>query len=167
MINSGEYQANTNDLVGDPQFAGIPMSGNAGDHKGSDLTLEDFVACRSEAIDTGTASGSVPAYDIVGEECVPTTCASLGHECGQPSDGCGSALSCGACGIGQTCSSGVCIDSPVPTPPPSGQGERPWADNTGPSNPELLSAANAPPDPIMTDGATYENFIWTGGNSQH
>lgn len=45
--------------------------------------------------------------------------------------------------------------------PPSG--ERPWASNTGPSNPSLLSAANAPPDPITTDGTTYENFIWTGG----
>ena len=68
MIDSGEYQANTNDLVADPQFAGIPMSGNAGDHKGSDLTLDDFVPSASEAIDTGTTSGSVPTYDIVGEE---------------------------------------------------------------------------------------------------
>ena len=68
MINSGEYQANTNDLVADPRFAGIPISGNEADHKGSDLTLEDFVPAASEAIDTGTASGSVPAYDIMGEE---------------------------------------------------------------------------------------------------
>jgi hypothetical protein len=68
MINSGEYQANTNDLVADPRFAGIPMSSNAGDHKGSNLKLEDFVPAASEAIDTGTVSGSVPAYDIVGEE---------------------------------------------------------------------------------------------------
>jgi hypothetical protein len=68
MINSGEYQANTNDLVADPRFVGIPMSSNAGDHKGSNLTLEDFVPAASEAIDTGTVSGSVPAYDIVGEE---------------------------------------------------------------------------------------------------
>jgi hypothetical protein len=68
MINSGEYQANTNDLVADPRFASIPMSDNAADHKGSDLTLEDFVPAASEAIDTGTASGSVPTYDIIGEE---------------------------------------------------------------------------------------------------
>jgi hypothetical protein len=66
MINSGEYQANTNDRVADPRFAGIPMSGNEADHKGSDLALEDFVPSASEAIDTGTTSGSVPAYDILG-----------------------------------------------------------------------------------------------------
>ncbi len=68
MIDSGEYQANTNDLVADPLFAGIPMSGNAADHKGSDLTLENFVPAASEAIDTGTISGDVPVYDIVGEK---------------------------------------------------------------------------------------------------
>ena len=99
--------------------------------------------------------------------CEPTTCASLGHECGQPSDGCGSALSCGACGIGQTCSSGVCIDSPVPTPPPSGQGERPWADNTGPSNPELLSAANAPPRSNHDRRRDLREFHLDRWNSQH
>ena len=38
------------------------------DHKRSDLRLEDFVPAASEAIDTGTGSGRVPAYDIVGEE---------------------------------------------------------------------------------------------------
>jgi hypothetical protein len=68
MINSGEYPANINDLVSDPQFAGIPMSSNAGDHKGSDLTLEDFMTAASQVIDTGTAPGGIPAYDIVGEE---------------------------------------------------------------------------------------------------
>jgi len=66
MINAGEYQANTNDLVADPRFAAIPMSGDEADHKGSNLTLEDFVPAASEAIDTGTTSGSVPAYDIRG-----------------------------------------------------------------------------------------------------
>jgi hypothetical protein len=67
MINSGEYQANTNDLVANPLFVGIPMSGNEADHKGSDLTLEDFVPTASEAIDTGTSSSGVPAFDILGE----------------------------------------------------------------------------------------------------
>ena len=68
VINSGEYQSSPNDLVGDPGFAGIPMSSNPGDHKGSNLTLDDFVPSASEAIDTGTTSGGVPTYDIVGEE---------------------------------------------------------------------------------------------------
>ena len=68
MIDSGEYSANTNDLVGDPRFADIPLSGNGADHKGSELTLEDFVPTASEAIDTGTTSGSVPAYDLTGQQ---------------------------------------------------------------------------------------------------
>jgi hypothetical protein len=65
MINSGEYRANTNDLVADPRFVAIPMSGNAADHK-RDVKVEDFVPTASEAIDTGTASGAVPAYDVRG-----------------------------------------------------------------------------------------------------
>ena len=68
MINTGEYQANANDLVADPRFAGIPMSDDEADHKGSNLTLEDFVPSAAEAIDTGTTAGSVPAYDIMGQE---------------------------------------------------------------------------------------------------
>jgi hypothetical protein len=32
------------------------------------LRLEDFVPSASAAIDTGTASDSVPAYDILGQE---------------------------------------------------------------------------------------------------
>jgi len=68
MIDSGEYRANTHDLVADPRFAGIPMSSNEGDHKASNPTLDDFVPAASEAIDTGTTSGGVPAYDIVGVE---------------------------------------------------------------------------------------------------
>ena len=67
-LNTSEYPGSANDLVADPRFAGIPLSGNAADHKGSDLTLEDFVPAASEAIDTGTSSGRVPAYDIVGEK---------------------------------------------------------------------------------------------------
>jgi hypothetical protein len=68
MINSREYQTNSHDRVGDPQFAGIPMSSNADDHKGSDLTLEDFIPAASQVIDTGTSPLGIPAYDIVGEE---------------------------------------------------------------------------------------------------
>jgi len=35
--------------------------------------------------------------------CTPKTCASLGANCGTPSDGCGGTLSCGTCAGGQTC----------------------------------------------------------------
>jgi hypothetical protein len=38
--------------------------------------------------------------------CVPKTCQDLGFDCGQNSDGCGGALSCGSCGPGETCGAG-------------------------------------------------------------
>ena len=66
MISSREYRANGHDLVGDPQFAGIPMSSNAGDHKGSDLTLEDFRTSANQVVDTGTTLRGIPPYDVVG-----------------------------------------------------------------------------------------------------
>jgi len=68
MIDAAEYSANSHDLVGDPRFAGIPMSSNAADHKGSNLTLEDFIAAASQVIDTGITPSGIPAYDIVGEQ---------------------------------------------------------------------------------------------------
>lgn len=38
--------------------------------------------------------------------CVPRTCASLGATCGEPSDGCGGTLSCGACTAPEECGGG-------------------------------------------------------------
>jgi hypothetical protein len=91
--------------------------------------------------------------------CTPQTCKSLGHACGEPKDGCGGTLSCGLCGKGEVCVRGAC----------SSRGGNWWdfvnkpdATNTGPSNPRILSSANAPPTTIRQHGATYENFISTG-----
>jgi hypothetical protein len=72
------------------------------------------------------------------------------------SDGCDGSVSCDGCGSTQTCSSGVCIDNPVTTPPPSGWPERPWADNTGPSNPGALTSSGS--TTIRTNGAVVENL---------
>jgi len=66
MINTGEYQANTNDMVADPRFSSIPLSSNAADHT-SNPELDDFVPAAREAIDTGTASGLVPDFDVLGD----------------------------------------------------------------------------------------------------
>ena len=44
MINSREYAANSHDLIGDPQFSGIPMSSDEAAHKGSNLTRERLCA---------------------------------------------------------------------------------------------------------------------------
>ena len=66
-LNTSEYPGSANDVVADPGFAGIPLSGNAGDHK-TNVTFDDFIPSASEAIDTGTDTGGIPAYDIVGEQ---------------------------------------------------------------------------------------------------
>ena len=58
---------------------------------------------------------STPAWIPLGD-CVPTTCASLGHECGQPSDGCGGFLDCGVCGSDTICDSGICVEGLMTTP---------------------------------------------------
>jgi hypothetical protein len=44
------------------------------------------------------ADGGVP--------CTPTTCATLGYNCGYAGDGCGGVLTCGSCTSGQICGSG-------------------------------------------------------------
>jgi hypothetical protein len=57
MSNSGAYPANGRNLVEDPRFAGIPMSRDAGDRKGADLTVKDFITATNQVIDTGKAPG--------------------------------------------------------------------------------------------------------------
>jgi hypothetical protein len=40
--------------------------------------------------------------------CAPSTCGSLGLECGAISDGCSKVLDCGTCSAGETCRGGQC-----------------------------------------------------------
>jgi len=44
--------------------------------------------------------------------CTPSTCASLGKNCGSVANGCGGTLSCGTCAAGQTCSNNTCVTAP-------------------------------------------------------
>lgn len=50
--------------------------------------------------------------------CVPSTCLSLGYECGTWDDGCGGTLNCGTCSSGYSCSAGTCVADTTP-----GEGE--------------------------------------------
>lgn len=68
MINSREYQANTNDLVANPEFAGIPMSADPSAHEAGNVTLTDFVPGADEAIDSAITVSGIPARDIRGRD---------------------------------------------------------------------------------------------------
>jgi hypothetical protein len=53
-----------------------------------------------------------------GGDCDPLTCAELGYDCGQASDGCGDVLDCGTCPPGEACGASppnVCSPSCLPT----------------------------------------------------
>ena len=87
--------------------------------------------------------------------CTPSTCQSLGRECGSASDGCGGTLNCGGCGSGELCSSGVCIAEPTPPPRPGGGGPDPKGRGpTGQWPPGFPAYASAPE--IVTDGTSAD-----------
>jgi hypothetical protein len=76
---------------------------------------------------------ATPAW-VASGSCAAATCQSLGHECGQASDGCGDNLSCGSCGGDEACVSGICVDTSTPPPsvvPPSNFGDFPTRATTG------------------------------------
>ena len=121
---------------------------------------------------TATLELATPSWFASGS-CVPATCDSLGLECGSPSDGCGGTLSCGGCAGSATCQTGICVahalppqdppqDDPPsdPPPPPGDRPERPWAHNTGPTNPGALRPSGS--ITVETDGTVIEDVDITG-----
>ena len=92
--------------------------------------------------------------------CSPTTCELLGAQCGSASDGCGGTLSCGECGSGEQCSSGVCVDEPSSGPPPGSDPDQPWAHNTGPTNRDVLKPMSGAH--ITVNGTVLEDFSMDG-----
>ena len=95
--------------------------------------------------------------------CSPATCESLGATCGSVSDGCGGTLSCGSCGSGEQCSSGICVDVPSGSGPPPGSGgdpDQPWAHNTGPTDRDVLRPMSG--TNITVDGTVLEDFFMNG-----
>ena len=65
------------------------------------ITSAALLACGGGS---GSGSGSIGAGD--GGACVSRTCGQLAATCGDVSDGCGAALSCGACSTPETCGGG-------------------------------------------------------------
>ena len=55
---------------------------------------------------TGTVGSAAVDNVLVTCSCAPTTCAALGANCGQASDGCGGTLECGSCATGESCGAG-------------------------------------------------------------
>jgi hypothetical protein len=85
----------------------------------------DPMSCLPPNVCTSPISCGPPA----GSPCVPLTCEQLGHQCGVTGDGCGGALDCGSCPMGETCGGGgqpyLCGSSgggtcdPMTCPPPN------------------------------------------------
>jgi len=67
MVDPDEYAAHGHDLVGNPRFARVPLSGDDEDHDLGALELDDFRPSAPEVRDTGTAPSGMPAFDITGE----------------------------------------------------------------------------------------------------
>ena len=114
---SADIQSETYDVeigpCGEPQQKLIEDAAFRDDASVSDqLNAWAVWSSQSAALEVAT-----PAWIASSAGCMPSTCETLGHVCGQPSDGCGGTLSCGGCSNGQMCSSGSCIDESVPPPP--------------------------------------------------
>jgi hypothetical protein len=117
IVISADIAARTYDVqvgrCGEPLQALISGAAFRSDWPVSDrLTTWAVWSSQSAALELST-----PAW-VASGSCAPATCQSLGSECGELGDGCGSSLNCGSCGSGEACASGVCVD--VSTPPPAG-----------------------------------------------
>lgn len=75
-------------------------------------TAYSYAVAACDGVTCGPWSGYVSA--TTKSACTPSTCASLGKACSDWSDGCGGTLSCGTCGSGYTCSSGICFPAALP-----------------------------------------------------
>ncbi len=71
-------------------------------------TLPEDAAAPVPDSSVGVDSGGDDAAVVTPDACIPTTCAALGHGCGDWDDGCGLTLSCGGCNTGETCNAGTC-----------------------------------------------------------
>jgi len=91
----------------------VKGSGNNSCHTDA-ATYESQVAGRNSF--TGCTGTGAESWDLDHDNnlnfvasCIPSTCASLGFNCGTPSDGCGGTLSsCGTCAAGQECVANKC-----------------------------------------------------------
>jgi hypothetical protein len=106
-----------------------------------DAPAMGVAACAMDGTCTWTCE--VP-FRREGERCVctPTTCDTIGYECGAPDDGCGMPLDCGACMDGAMCATGRCACTP--------DGREPNDSNTMPSVGPRLNDADDPPDQILS-----------------
>lgn len=84
-----------------------------------------------------------PPFRRMGDTCVctPTTCDTIGYECGAPDDGCGTPLDCGSCDAGAACTMGRCACTADPLEPNDS--------NTMPTVRSGLNDADDPPDVIL------------------
>jgi len=101
--------------------------------------------------------------------CTPTTCSSLGYECGNWSDTCSGTLNCGSCGDNQSCVGGTCLDT---TPPVRSNGTPSGAlpAGTTQTNMSLITDEAATckySTSVGTDYSLMTNTFSTTGETSH
>ena len=93
----------------------------------SDSSGQAYVRCSSGTLQPGnpcnicnsagtgyqakcTTSQTCNNGQCITKKCIPQTCASLGKQCGNWSNGCGTTIMCPSCVAGTTCNNGQCIN---------------------------------------------------------
>jgi hypothetical protein len=80
---------------------------------GCDAATSDFYGEPPRRIDAESSDTAAEGGSPSDVECVPGTCSDLNAQCGEPPDGCGSKLECGACGKGASCDGSLrCVAIP-------------------------------------------------------
>ncbi len=72
---------------------------------GETPAAEEFAVTVVESYGGTTYNSTI---EVQAAACVPITCAHAGAICGPMANGCGGTLECGVCGLGLSCSDGMC-----------------------------------------------------------
>jgi hypothetical protein len=101
--------------------------GCAADHSGCRIPCDCTPQCAGKCCGSDGCEGTCPdncaqtgptcntATCLCEGSCNPQTCSSLGKECGNWDNGCGTTITCGPCPTGQTCTpGGLCVQGDCP-----------------------------------------------------
>jgi hypothetical protein len=131
----------------------VPRLGRAGACWPALIALAAAIACHSkQAASTG------------GTDCVATTCAKAGAQCGAIADGCGGTLDCGGCPQGQTCGGAGAAN--ICGTPAVAAGSTRWVLDLGGAGDEYVAALGVRDDGVIVavtaiGGEMLPSWPWT------